>query len=97
MMYPIGGRQTGRSVAAIEGLRAQQRCGFKVLYICATKMHEQLINRMYPDIPTETMNHELRGSKATVLWDHYAIETLISKKDAEIQRLKEAIISIRKD
>lgn len=87
-MVNMGYRQTGRTVAAIEGLRAQQRCGFNVLYICANRMHEQEINRLYPNIPTKTVNADIRGSKAVVLWDHLAVETYIHKQEAEIKRLR---------
>jgi hypothetical protein len=90
-MINMGGRQTGRTVAAIEGLRAQQRCGLKVLYVCTNRIHEQYINRLYPDIPTKTMNADIRGSKAVVLWDHLAIEAYTHKKDIDIERLRKEI------
>ena len=92
----FGGRQTGRTVAAIEGLRSQQRCGFEVLYICASKVQEQSINQLYPDIPTSLMNRDLSSKRCVILWDHYAIEFYMMMKDKEISLLKQELNEVKR-
>lgn len=87
----VGGRQMGRTRAAVEGLRAQERHGFDILYVCASKLHEATINQQYPDIPTTSYLSMEPIERKCVLWDHFAVECYVDDKNREIAKLQDDI------